>query len=348
MQPRMQCSGRVFAVLIVLSVIGHADEAVVTDLAKIQGEWATPSGFGGEVVYSFKDLELRIESPNRRYRMKIRLDPRAKPEKTIDFEIVEGPDDAKGRTSPGIYKFAKDDTLNLCFRAEGARPASFEQIGFEQLVAELKRKKPVQNPQSARTVGVAPKAADSDAPLPQGWPGATMPDRIEIKKYPAYRSAIARAKDATSKNSTVLFFSLFNHIQKRGVEMTAPVVMTYQANVAEQPGSRGDVSMEFLYRSTDQGKAGPGVGAVKVEDFPTATFVCLGVQGQMDEARLKEGVATLRRWLVEHKNDWVEAGPPRRLGYHGPQTPVARQLNEVQIPVKPAKEAAGVAKPTTK
>lgn len=339
MQPRMRCYGAGLAALMVLTASLRAEDLIKGDLGKIQGEWTTPSGFGGEVVYSFKDRELKIESPQRSYTMKITLDPDAKPEKTIDFEILEGPDDAKGKKSPGIYKFGKDGQLILCFHAEGDRPAKFEQIGFEQIVSELKPRKVAKKPSSSSAESVSPKAADSDAPLPQGWPGGTAPGQFEVKQYPAYRSAIARAKDATSGNSTVLFFSLFNHIQKRGVEMTAPVVMTYEPKVAEEAGARGEISMEFLYRSTDQGKAGPGVGSVKVEDFPASTFVCLGVQGRMDEPGLREGVAKLHEWLEMHKGEWVEAGPPRRLGYHGPMTPVARQLNEIQIPIRPAKQA---------
>ncbi len=38
------------------------------------------------------------------------------------------------------------------------------------------------------------RPADSDSPLPEGWPDATIPGRIEIKNYPAYRSAVAEAK----------------------------------------------------------------------------------------------------------------------------------------------------------
>ena len=317
------------------------DDAGQKDLKTLQGEWTVPSGFGGEVTYTFKDKSLAIESPNRSYKMTIKLDPAAKPEKSIDFQIDEGPDDAKGKTSLGIYKFEDDNTLVFCFRGEGDRPAKYEQIGFEQIVTKLKRKK-AESPKKdekksvASPPPVAPKAADADAPLPQGWPGATAPDRIEVKSYPAYRSAIMRAKNASIRNSPVMFFSLFNHIQRKGVEMTAPVVMTYETQLVEHSGERGEVSMEFLYRSPDLGQAGPGIGAVKVEDFAAATFVCIGVQGDMTEQKLREGVTRLRSWLSEHNGEWVASGPPRRLGYHGPQTPMAQQLNEVQIPVKPA------------
>lgn len=191
-----------------------------------------------------------------------------------------------------------------------------------------------------------PAAADSDAPLPQGWPAATKPDAIEIKAYPAYRSAVARDAQATMKGQAKLFWPLFIHIQKEGIAMTAPVVMTYEPRILEQTGATGEASMEFLYRQPDQGRAGPAGGTVKVEDRPAATFVCLGLQGPIDEARLADSIKRLRGWLEDHKTEWVEAGPPRQLGYHGPSTPVGRRLWEVQIPVKAAEAKAGATRNT--
>ena len=73
--------------------------------------------------------------------MTVKIDPAAKPEKTIDFHIDEGPDDAKGKTSKAIYKFEDDDTFVFCMRPEGDRPDKYEQIGFEQILSKLKRKK---------------------------------------------------------------------------------------------------------------------------------------------------------------------------------------------------------------
>ncbi|MFO0951019.1 MAG: heme-binding protein [Isosphaeraceae bacterium] len=182
------------------------------------------------------------------------------------------------------------------------------------------------------------RAADSDSPLPEGWPDATKPDVIEVKHYPAYRSAVARAKGASMPADNMLFWPLFNHISRKGIEMTAPVVSTYDGAVAEKPKATGEVSMEFLYRSTRQGETGKGVGAVKVEDHPASDFVCFGVQGGMSPDQMRDGVMRLRKWLDEHRSEWVEAGPPRRLGYHGPMTPTSERRWEVQIPIKPAAE----------
>jgi uncharacterized protein (TIGR03067 family) len=118
-----------------------AEEKDGGDLKKLEGKWTTPSGQGGEVMYSFKGNKLKIETPSRTYQMTVTLDGTAKPDKTIDFKIDEGPDDAKGKTSKGIYKWDGNDKFIFCFRPEGDRPDKYEQIGYEQIVTELKRAK---------------------------------------------------------------------------------------------------------------------------------------------------------------------------------------------------------------
>ncbi len=186
---------------------------------------------------------------------------------------------------------------------------------------------------------VRPKPADGDAPLAEGFPDATRPGAIEVKKYPAYRSAVVRSNKASVSSGDLMFFSLFNHIQRNRIEMTAPVINTYRTpRMIETPGATGEVTMEFVYRTPDEGKAGPDGRAVEVVDHPARTFVCLGFRGgEMGADRMRDAVATLRAWLDAHRNQWVQDGPPRRLGYHGPMTPADQRLWEVQIPVKAAR-----------
>lgn len=112
------------------------------DLKKLEGKWAAASGVPGEkVVYTFHGDKVKVEAPSRSYEMTVVLDASAKPERSIDLKIDEGPDDAKGKTCKGIYKFDGDDRFIFCFRAVGERPEKYEQIGFEQIVTELKREK---------------------------------------------------------------------------------------------------------------------------------------------------------------------------------------------------------------
>ena len=193
--------------------------------------------------------------------------------------------------------------------------------------------------------GTKVKPVDSDAPLAEGWPGGTEPGRIEVKAYPAYRSAVARGKESSLGADIVLFYPLFNHISKSDIAMTTPVVSNYSAELLKEPKAKGDVSMEFVYRSPTQGTAGQGVGSVKVEDHPASSFVCLGVQGDLDPDRMRKAVEALRTWLADHKGEWLEDGPARRLGYHGPMTRRDERLWEVQVPVKAVSKPRGEARP---
>lgn len=119
-----------------------AEEKDGGDLKKLEGKWTTPSGQGGDpVTYTFKGNKLKVEAPSRTYEMTVTLDATAKPEKSIDFKIDEGPADAQGKTCKGIYKFDGADKFIFCFRPEGDRPEKYEQVGYEQIVTELKRSK---------------------------------------------------------------------------------------------------------------------------------------------------------------------------------------------------------------
>lgn len=192
------------------------------------------------------------------------------------------------------------------------------------------------NPQ-AGPPAAEPKAADADAPLPEGFPSATRPGAIEVKSYPAYRSAVAKGDGMTTASGDFLFWSLFRHIETKGVAMTAPVINTFESErMLDEPSTRGRVTMEFLYRQPDQGETGAGVGAVEVVDHPAGQYVCLGVQGRMGPETMKQGLDQLRRWLDQHQAEWTAAGSPRRLGYHGPMTPADQRLWELQIPIRSA------------
>jgi uncharacterized protein (TIGR03067 family) len=118
------------------------DAAVQKDLKTLEGEWSVKSEGGGEILYKFKGDKLEVVAPSRTYKMTVKIDPTAEPDKTIDFKIDDGPDDAKGKTSKGIYKFEDDNnSFVFCFRGEGERPDKYEQVGFEQILSKLKRKK---------------------------------------------------------------------------------------------------------------------------------------------------------------------------------------------------------------
>jgi uncharacterized protein (TIGR03067 family) len=135
--------GLVLAGMLATATALRADDAAIEkDLETLEGEWTVKNENGGEVHYKFRGDKLEITAPSRSYKMTVKHDPAAKPDNTIDFQIDEAPEDAKGKTSKGIYKFEDDnDTLVFCMRPEGERPTKYEQIGFEQILSKLKRKK---------------------------------------------------------------------------------------------------------------------------------------------------------------------------------------------------------------
>jgi uncharacterized protein (TIGR03067 family) len=115
-------------------------DKVEGDLKKIQGKWSVAAGDGGKVTYTVDGKKLKVVAPSRTYEMTLTLDPDAKPQKTIDFKIVEGPDDAKGNTSKGIYKFDGEKFV-FCFAPQGDRPTKFEMEGYEKILVSLSREK---------------------------------------------------------------------------------------------------------------------------------------------------------------------------------------------------------------
>lgn len=119
---------------------GKDEKKVDPELKKFEGKWTMPAASGeGTVSYVFKGNKLKIEAPSRSYEMTVTIDSSAKPDKTIDFHIDEGPEDAKGKTSKGIYKFDGDSKLTLCYAPTGDRPTKYEQVGYEQILSTLTR-----------------------------------------------------------------------------------------------------------------------------------------------------------------------------------------------------------------
>ena len=130
------------ALIIPLASLRAADDKdkIEGDLKKIQGKWSAPANDGGKTTYTINGKKLKLVAPSRTYEMDLTLDSEAKPEKTIDFKIVEGPDDAKGNTSKGIYKFDGEKFV-FCFAPQGDRPTKFEMEGYEKILVTLTKEK---------------------------------------------------------------------------------------------------------------------------------------------------------------------------------------------------------------
>lgn len=171
-----------------------------------------------------------------------------------------------------------------------------------------------------------------ESETPEGWPEITPVDAIEVKQYPEYRAAVV---DKSSESATqsregmnTMFMSLFRHIKKNDIAMTAPVEMEY---ISDGKGDLEMNSMAFLYRTTELGETGLD-GSVLVEDIPARTWVTIGVRGGYTTSNFTKARAKLIKWLEENPG-WTADGEARYLGYNGPLVPRPARYGEVQIPV---------------
>jgi len=164
-----------------------------------------------------------------------------------------------------------------------------------------------------------------EAPVPAGFPAPTPVGVVEIKKLPVYRMA----KVANSGLGGNNFFTLFNHIKKNNIEMTAPVEMT----MTEKNGKYTESSMAFLYQETTLGKVGPQEN-VAVLDTTECTVVSVGMRGSPSS----ENIESARRWLLEKIKTTPQAfeiaGELKVMGYNSPFMPEKLRYYEVQLPLK--------------
>ena len=163
-----------------------------------------------------------------------------------------------------------------------------------------------------------------EAPVPAGFPAPTPVGVVEIKKLPVYR--MAKVNNAGGGNN---FFTLFNHIKKNNIEMTAPVEMT----MAEKNGKYTESSMAFLYQETTLGKVGPQ-GNIAVLDTKECMVASIGMRG----SPTAEAIESAKRWLIEKIKTAPEAyeieGELKVMGYNSPFMPEKLRYYEVQLQLK--------------
>jgi len=160
-----------------------------------------------------------------------------------------------------------------------------------------------------------------EAKQPAGFPKPGKVGEIIVKSYPAYRAAVVKRSDT---NSSQMFGTLFNHIKKNDIKMTAPVEMTFD--------DRGESSMAFLYREAGIGQLGSD-GEVQVTDIPASTVLSIAVRGAYSKENWEQNVAKLKRWLGEHK-EWQATGSSRYFGFNSPFVPKFLRYGEIQIPIE--------------
>jgi hypothetical protein len=175
-----------------------------------------------------------------------------------------------------------------------------------------------------------------EAALPRDFPPPGPIGVVIVKSYPAYRAARVRASDLPGGGQDDMFMSLFRHIQKEDIAMTAPVEMGFAAGDSgptSRPVPHPPESMAFLYADPSVGKTEKD-GNIAVVDLPAMTVLSVGVRGSYDRARFEEGMEKIDAWIAAHPGEYGVAGPPRFLGYNSPFVPWFMRYGEVQLPVR--------------
>ena len=173
---------------------------------------------------------------------------------------------------------------------------------------------PAQNPTPS-----PPPAYVDEAPLPKGWPMPGPYDQVSDKSYPSYRAAFT-----TENRENGAFRTLFSHLQKNDIPMTAPV----EISMAEGDGQNlRQTSLAFLYQDTAVGKTGADGANVEVRDVPAMKTLSYTWQGDRNEANIAKAKVALEAALKDHK---IEAKEFRLLGYNGPGIPETKRTWELQ------------------
>ncbi len=118
------------------------DSKAQTDALKaLEGTWVTKENEGIEAKWVFAGATLKATVNGMDYTCKVKLDIAAKPYSTVDLEIEDGPEDAKGKMSKAIYVL-DGEKLKVCVSHPGKdRPKEFEQVPDEAVLFELTKQK---------------------------------------------------------------------------------------------------------------------------------------------------------------------------------------------------------------
>jgi hypothetical protein len=161
-----------------------------------------------------------------------------------------------------------------------------------------------------------------EAELPRGFPAPGPLGEIRVKQYPAYRMAV-------SESGGSAFWSLFRHIKRNEIAMTAPVEMGYGDAELARPAEQ---TMAFLYGAPEMGRTGTD-GNIEVVDARPLTVVSMGFNGRRSDAMIEQARDRLMTWIAQ-TTQFEPTGSLRVLGYNSPFVPRDRQYWEVQIPLQ--------------
>ena len=109
-------------------------------LKAIQGTWVTSENDSIDAKWEIKGETLKASVNGMEYVGKLKVDDKAKPHSTLDIELTDGPEDAKGKTAKAVYKL-DGDKLVIAVAVPGRdRPKDFEPAPDEVHLFELKKK----------------------------------------------------------------------------------------------------------------------------------------------------------------------------------------------------------------
>ena len=168
-----------------------------------------------------------------------------------------------------------------------------------------------------------------EADVPVGFPDFTPVHHIEVKTLPAYRMA-RTSMDAKNRQNSA-FWSLFGHIKRNNIAMTAPVQMDHSSSELKAPVA----SMAFLYSNSGLGSRGADSSDrnVTVVDIPEQLVVSIGVRGKRTAQSVELAHRKLRDWLKQRNKELTTAGPLRTMSYNSPFIPSNRAFFELHIPL---------------
>lgn len=160
-----------------------------------------------------------------------------------------------------------------------------------------------------------------EASLPDGFPTYTPPGVIELKSYPRHRRAVAKQ-----------FYTLFAHITRNDIAMTAPVRMEFKQT---ENGLLEQKSMAFFQGDPTSGVVGidPRDKNVETVEEEARIVISLGHRGLWTRDVIAAGEKRLREW-IEANPDYRASGNLIVMGYNSPMTPAKRQFIEIQLPVE--------------
>ncbi len=185
-------------------------------------------------------------------------------------------------------------------------------------VASLIHADPASKADGQKLAAKGPPVYKEESPLPKGWPQPGPFNEVSRKKYPAYRAAVT--KDDRPNGG---FWTLFKHIESKGIPMTAPVEMKLDDSAADMPMEQ----MAFLYQSQEVGKTGADGDAVEVRDLPALEVLNYAWQGGRGKAAVAKARAAIDAELAKQN---LKAKGWRLFGYNSPFVPPSKQTHELQ------------------